>query len=93
MSRSLLGKALMLIGAALVLGLILIGVTGELTRERQGARVPVSNPQTFPGHDQAELQRCQTLGEAATKDAACLALWAETRRRFLTPASPTGAGD
>ncbi len=93
MTRSFVGKGLMLIGAALVLGLILIGVTGELTRERQGARVPVSNPQTLPGHDQAELQRCQALGEAATKDATCLALWAETRRRFLTPASPTRAGD
>jgi conjugative transfer region protein TrbK len=93
MSRSLLGKGLMLIGAALILGLILVGVTGELTRDRQGACVPVSNPQTSPGPDQAELQRCQALGEAATKDAACLALWAETRRRFLTPASPTGSGD
>jgi conjugative transfer region protein TrbK len=93
MSRSLLGKALMLIGAALVLALILIGVTGKLTRERQEAHSPVRNPQTHLRPDDAELQRCQALGEAATRDAGCLALWAETRRRFLTPASPTGAGD
>jgi conjugative transfer region protein TrbK len=93
MTRSFVGKGLMLMGAALVLGLILIGVTGELTRDLQGARVPVSNPQTSPSLDQAELQRCQSLGEAATRDAGCLALWAETRRRFLTPASPTGVGD
>jgi conjugative transfer region protein TrbK len=93
MTRAFVGKGLMLMGAALVLGLILIGVTGELTRDAQGARVPVSNPQTSPGPDQAELQRCQALGEAATKDAACLALWAETRRRFLTPALPNSAGD
>jgi conjugative transfer region protein TrbK len=93
MSRSLLGKALMLIGAALVLWLILIGVTGEITREQQEAHAQARNPQTSPGPDHAELQRCQALGEAATKDAACLALWAETRRRFLTPASPTGSGD
>jgi conjugative transfer region protein TrbK len=93
MRRSLIGKALMLIGAALVLGLILIGVTGEITREHQEAHAQARNPQTSPSPDHAELQRCQTLGEAAAKDAACLALWAETRRRFLTPASPTSAGD
>lgn len=83
----------MLIGAALILGLMLIGVTGELTRERQEVHSPVRNPQTHLRPDDAELQRCQALGEAATKDAACLALWAETRRRFLTPALPNSAGD
>ncbi len=31
----------------------------------------------------AELRRCRDLGEAALEDAACLALWAETRARFL----------
>lgn len=93
MIRSLLSKALMLFGAALILGLILVGVTGELTREGQEIHSPVRNPQAAPDPDHAELQRCQALGEAATKDAACLALWAETRRRFLTPTSPTGTGD
>jgi conjugative transfer region protein TrbK len=93
MSRSLLGKALMLIGAALVLGLILIGVTGELTREGLAPHIPASNPRTSPGPDHAQLQRCQALGEAAAKDAACLTLWAETRRRFLTPASPISRED
>jgi conjugative transfer region protein TrbK len=93
MTRPLLGKALMLIGAALVLGLILIGVTGEITREQQEAHAQARNPQTHLRPDDAELQRCQALGEAATRDAGCLALWAETRRRFLTPASPTGVGD
>lgn len=93
MTRAFVGKGLMLIGAALVLGLILIGVTGELTREGLAPHIPASNPQAPAGPEQAELQRCQTLGEAATKDAACLTFWAETRRRFLTPASPTGTGD
>ena len=93
MSRSLLGKALILIGAALVLGLILIGVKGELTREGHAPHIPASNPQAPADPDHAERQRCQSLGEAATTNAGCLAFWAETRRRFLTPASPTGAGD
>lgn len=93
MTRSLIGKVLMLIAAALVLGLILIGVTGELTREALDLHSPTRNSKTVPGPDHAELLRCQALGEAATNDAACLALWAETRRRFLSPASPTSAGD
>ena len=92
MSRSLLGKGLMLIGATLILGLILVGVTGELTRDGQDVHAPARNPQTHLRPDDAELQRCRALGEAATKDVACLALWAETRRRFLTPALPPGEG-
>ena len=34
-----------------------------------------------------ELQHCQMIGEAGARDAACLAAWAENRRRFLTPKS------
>ena len=33
---------------------------------------------------QAELRRYQVLGEAAMRDPACLAAWAESRRRFLS---------
>lgn len=37
-------------------------------------------------------RRCQQMGEAAAEDADCLAIWAETRDRFLgrtpEPASP-----
>jgi conjugative transfer region protein TrbK len=93
MTRSFIGKALIVMGAVLVLLLIAIGVTGEITRDGQESHSPVRNPQTRPDAEQAELQRCQGLGEAATTDAACLALWAETRRRFLTPALPMGEGN
>ena len=31
----------------------------------------------------AELERCNTLGEAGERDAGCLAAWAKNRRRFL----------
>lgn len=31
------------------------------------------------------LRRCRQLGEAATRDAECLAAWDENRRRFLSP--------
>lgn len=33
----------------------------------------------------AELIRCQQLGEAGPRDAACLRGWAENRQRFLGP--------
>ena len=54
-----------------------------------------SAPSVFSGaevHDdplQAELKRCQLLGEAGANDDRCLRAWAETRRRFLRlPAPP-----
>ena len=31
------------------------------------------------------LQSCRQMGEAATRDAECLAAWDENRRRFLSP--------
>ena len=37
---------------------------------------------------QAELKRCQLLGEAGAQDDRCLRAWAETRRRFLRPPAP-----
>jgi conjugative transfer region protein TrbK len=32
-----------------------------------------------------ELRRCQQLGEAGTRDPACLQAWADNRDRFLKP--------
>ena len=93
MSRSLIGKGLILLSAALILTLIVIGAVSEVSPDGQGV-TPTASP-TKIGRDpqRAELLRCQSLGETAIKDKTCLALWAETRRRFLTPASPTSAGD
>ncbi|WP_352760116.1 putative entry exclusion protein TrbK-alt [Mesorhizobium sp. M0510] len=36
-----------------------------------------------------ELVWCQELGEAGTREPECLRVWAENRRRFLAPASPS----
>jgi conjugative transfer region protein TrbK len=92
MSRSLIGKGLILLSAALILTLIVIGAVSEVSRDGQGV-TPTASP-TNIGRDpqRAELLRCQSLGDAATKDSACLALWAETRQRFLTPTLPSGEG-
>jgi conjugative transfer region protein TrbK len=32
---------------------------------------------------QADLVRCQGLGQAGASDARCLAVWSQSRRRFL----------
>jgi conjugative transfer region protein TrbK len=37
------------------------------------------------GSIQAQLLRCQSLGEAGAHDADCLRAWSANRRRFLTP--------
>lgn len=42
-------------------------------------------PRTDPVRE--TLQRCRQLGEAATRDAECLAAWDENRRRFLSPSA------
>ncbi len=39
----------------------------------------------------AELIRCQALGEAGAGDPACLATWAESRRRFLGQSAAPGS--
>jgi conjugative transfer region protein TrbK len=85
MSRSLIGKGLMLGGAAMIVVLIVIGTIGDISRDGQEKSASPPLPNATPNFQQSELLRCQTLGESATTDAACLALWAETRRRFLTP--------
>ena len=70
---------------AMAVAIIEIGRNGEESGPARSAEASTENPL------QAALQRCQGLGEAAIRDAACLDIWAENRRRFLTPgARPTG---
>lgn len=92
MSRSLIGKGLILLSAALILTLIVIGAVSEVGPDGQRVTPAASPTNTGRSLQHAELLRCQSLGETATTDAACLALWAETRRRFLTLALPPGEG-
>ncbi|RUV65669.1 conjugal transfer protein TrbK [Mesorhizobium sp. M5C.F.Ca.IN.020.14.1.1] len=47
---------------------------------RTGSEMPRTDPM------RGKLRRCQQMGEAATRDAECLATWQENRRRFLSPA-------
>jgi conjugative transfer region protein TrbK len=93
MSRSLIGKGLILLSAALILTLIVIGAVSEVGPDGQEVLLTALPTNIWRSPQHAELLRCQSLGETAIEDKACLALWAETRRRFLTPELPSGEGD
>ena len=85
------GKTLARIGAIVFVAFAMTATVIELTREEEPAR-PAPAPAFAPSVDplRAEQRRCQRLGEAAVRDAACLEVWAETRDRFLgrTPSDP-----
>lgn len=84
------GKTLARIGAAVFAGIAITAAAIEMTREEKPVvpvTVEVSTATADPLRD--ALARCQFMGEAATRDPACLKIWAENRRRFLgTPPTP-----
>jgi len=63
----------------------------EMSREEEGRTVRPAQV-AAPDVDalRAEQRRCQALGEAAASDRDCLAVWAETRDRFLGRETGTG---
>jgi len=80
-------KTLARLGAIIFIALAITATVIDVTRKKDassGAGVqPAIPPVADPLRD--ELIRCQLLGEAGARDAACLRVWAENRRRFLTP--------
>ncbi|RAI01463.1 conjugal transfer protein TrbK [Acuticoccus sediminis] len=84
------GKTLAQIGAIVFIAFAITATAIEMTREDDPGP-PASAPALSPSVDplRAEQRRCQRLGEAAVRDADCLAVWAETRDRFLGHA-PSG---
>ncbi|PVA08688.1 conjugal transfer protein TrbK [Pelagivirga sediminicola] len=78
------GKTLVRIGAVVFVAFAITATVIELTRDEEPAR-PAPAPAFAPSVDplRAEQRRCQQLGEAAVRDTECLAVWAETRDRFL----------
>lgn len=89
------GKTLARIGAIVFVAFAMTATVIELTREEDPIQ-PAPAPALAPAVDplRAEQRRCQQLGEAAVRDAECLAVWAETRDRFLSRApSDTASPD
>lgn len=81
------GTLLARIGAIAFVAIALTATAIELTRQEDGDARPSAAPAVAAAADphRAELIRCQRLGEAGPRDAACLRAWAESRERFLAP--------
>ncbi|RVO59192.1 putative entry exclusion protein TrbK-alt [Sinorhizobium meliloti] len=79
------GKLLARIGAIAFVAIAITATAIELTREEKDDARPSAAPAVAAAADphRAELIRCQRLGEAGPRDAACLRAWAESRERFL----------
>ncbi|MFT8988705.1 MAG: putative entry exclusion protein TrbK-alt [Gluconobacter albidus] len=81
------GKLLARIGA---IGFVTFAITATvigLSRKDEPPLYRGVTAATETGVDalKIKLRRCQQLGEAGTRDPACLRTWAENRERFLKP--------
>lgn len=87
------GKMLARLGAIVFVAFAVTATAIEMTRKEEA---PATEPVRLlePARDPLRegQRRCQRLGEAAASDPACLAVWAESRDRFLgrtpAPAAP-----
>ena len=90
------GKMLARLCAVVFIAIAITATAVEMTRKDDAPASP-SVRVLQPEHDplRERQRRCQQLGEAAARDAACLRTWAETRDRFLghssAPASPASS--
>ncbi|KRW96561.1 putative entry exclusion protein TrbK-alt [Paracoccus sp. MKU1] len=90
------GKAMARLIAILFLAIVM---TVTLIRMERSGDLPVLPGRQSQPHAEDPLRegqrRCQRMGEAAAEDAECLAIWAETRDRFLgrtvEPVSPASS--
>ena len=81
-------KTLARVGAIAFVAVAITATVIELSRKEERPEAAPPRPPAQTGATdplQAELFRCQSLGEAGPRDPACLRAWAESRRRFLTP--------
>lgn len=81
------GKMFARLGAVVFVAVAITATAIELTRKEEApvssSARPTESVLVDPLRD--ELIRCQFLGEAGTRDAACLRAWAQNRERFLAP--------
>ena len=87
------GTTLARIGAIVFVVLATVATMVETNRhdDWQGSRAIEGRPVMDRNPLDAELTRCSAIGEAATRDPACLNAWAESRRRFLGQPTPATA--
>lgn len=91
------GKMLARLGAVIFVAVAITAAVVEMTRKEEVPAVS-SAPLVETSRDplRESQRRCQQLGQQAASDPECLAVWAETRDRFLrstpAPASPSSSG-
>ena len=84
------GKMLARLGAVVFVGVAITAAVIEFTRQPEPAEVGTQARQRGDTGDlRQRLRRCRDIGEAATRDAACLGIWAENRNRFLKQGAQT----
>ncbi len=85
--RTMEGPAAKKLIALILIGVILAGAAAWMATTDQPMPADRPSADSIVAADplQAEFARCQGLGEAGAHDPACLAAWAENRRRFLAP--------
>ena len=78
------GSVVARIAAIVFVAIAITAAVVEMGRDEEGQVARPAAP-LLPEADplRAEQRRCQELGEAAASDPDCLAVWAETRDRFL----------
>ncbi|MEQ1889363.1 MAG: putative entry exclusion protein TrbK-alt [Alphaproteobacteria bacterium] len=82
-------KMLARLGAVAFVAIAILATAFELGREEYEPSPQSTAPNLAADSLRGELVRCQLLGEAGIRDAACLHAWAENRRRFIAPAAVT----
>lgn len=80
---------LLRLGAAGVVVLVIALTALQLRRPAPPEPTPWAPAPARPADPRSPaLARCQALGETGARDPGCLAVWAETRRRFLGLTAP-----
>ncbi|GGD35436.1 putative entry exclusion protein TrbK-alt [Aureimonas glaciei] len=81
------GNLLARLGAVVFVAVAITATAIEMNRKEETPEPWASGRtiQTQADPLRNELIRCQGLGEAGPRDAACLRAWAENRNRFLAP--------
>lgn len=84
------GKIFARICAVGIVTLAITATTIELSRRDEPPlyRSVAATSEATTAPLKAELRRCQQLGEAGTRDPACLQAWSDNRDRFLKPSQP-----
>ncbi len=84
------GKMLARLGAIIFIAVAITATAIEMTRKEELPATPAAHQlrPSSPDPLRASQRRCQQLGEAATRNPECLAVWAESRDRFLSAPAP-----